>query len=91
MLALETRVESNTEEIKKLKHDLDVLTEFTQKVAYVVKRNQERAEDKQENLVLRLENELLKLENRLSSRNRFDSSDADSSQQALPKNKEDLD
>ena len=70
LLTLEGQVESNAEEIKALRQDLKALTEFTQKVAYAVKRNQERAEDKHKNLVLSLKVELLELERRLSTTNK---------------------
>lgn len=66
LLMLETRVETNAEEIKALRQDLKSLTEFTQKIAYAVKRNQEKSEDSHTILVKSLENELLKLECRLS-------------------------
>ncbi|MEM6436011.1 MAG: hypothetical protein AAF773_19480 [Cyanobacteria bacterium P01_D01_bin.115] len=66
LLLLETRVETNTKEIKALRQDLKALTEFTQKVAYAVRRNHEQAGYKHSMLVTKLENELLKLECRLN-------------------------
>lgn len=69
LITLETRVESNAEEIKALREDLKSLTEFTQKVAFAVKRNQDKSEDNHTILVKSLENELLKLECRLNASN----------------------
>lgn len=65
LLTIEGQVETNAEDIKALRHDLKALMGFTHKVAYAVKRNQERTEDKQENLILSLKLELAELEKRL--------------------------
>lgn len=67
LLFLNERVDGNAEEIKALRQDLKALTDFTQRVAYAVKKNQESENDKNTILVQRLENELLRLENRLLS------------------------
>lgn len=69
LLFLTERVDKNAEEIKALRQDLKALTNFTQEVAYAVKRNQASAEDKSTILVQKIENELLKLENRLLAAN----------------------
>jgi chromosome segregation ATPase len=61
LLTLESRVESNSEEIKELRQDLKALTQFTRRVAYAVKTYEERSEDKRENLVLSLKLELANL------------------------------
>ena len=85
LITLESRVEVNAEEIKALRQDLQALTDFTRKVAYAVKRNEERAEDKRENLVLSLKLELSQLENRLNSSNQLSASnDSVPTQTALP-------
>lgn len=68
LLTLEYRVKSNVEEIKGLREDLKALTEFTQKVAYAVKRNEERRVNHQSVLTRDLKIELLELERRLSGR-----------------------
>lgn len=65
LILLETRVESNAEDIKALREDMKKLIEFTQRVSYAVKRNEERAGDRYENLVLTLKLELSNLEKRL--------------------------
>lgn len=86
LLTLETRVETNAEEIKSLREDLKALTGFTQKVAYAVKRNEERSQDKQENLILSLKLELAELENRLHASSRTSSLNGSiPSPQALPR------
>lgn len=88
LITLESKVEENAKEIKVLRQDLKALTEFTQKVAYAVKRNEERAEDKRENLVLSLKLELSQLENRLSiSRQSISPEQPIPPRQALPENK----
>jgi hypothetical protein len=63
LISVEQKVDQNAEEIKALRQDLKILTEFTQRVAYIVKRNQEQMEDKEERLILGLKLELLNLEN----------------------------
>lgn len=66
LILLESRVETNTEEIKALRQDLKALTGFTQKVAYAVKRNEERQKDQQDILIRDLKIEILNLERHLS-------------------------
>lgn len=66
LLMLESRVETNAKEIKALRQDVKALTIFTQKVAYAVKRNEERRKNQSDILVRDLKIELLKLEGRLS-------------------------
>ena len=68
VLTLEERVKKNTEEIKELRQDLKELLDFTRKIAYAVQRNQDRAEDKYENLSLLLENKLLEFEKQFERR-----------------------
>ena len=68
LLMLENRVAANAEEIKELRQDLKTLTEFTQKVAYAVKRNEERRIDQHTILVQQLKIELLELERNLSGK-----------------------
>ncbi|MGD1853997.1 MAG: hypothetical protein ACFB2W_07065 [Leptolyngbyaceae cyanobacterium] len=65
VITLEIRVNSNAKEIQLLRQDLKDLTQFTQKVAFAVKRYradmdhaQERLDDKHSLLVKTLENEL---------------------------------
>ena len=65
LLFLAEQVDKNAEEIKALRQELSTLTEFTHKIARVVQRNQDRAVDKEEILVLKLKNALSELENRL--------------------------
>lgn len=65
LLFLSERVDKNAEEIETLRQDLKTLTDFTQKVAYAVRRNESRAEDRSTIVMQKIENELLKLENRL--------------------------
>lgn len=81
LITLEDRVVTNAEDITVIRKDLKTLTEFTRKVAYAVKRNEERSEDKHENLVLILKLELAQLENRLSNSAQ---STSDQKQKALP-------
>jgi hypothetical protein len=74
LLTLESRVETNSEEIKELRQDLKALTQFTQKVAYAVKTYEERAEDKRENLVLSLKLELANLKTEIAKTNNLNGS-----------------
>lgn len=83
LVTLEDRVETNTKEIEELRKDLKTLTGFTQKVAYAVKRNEERSQDRQDILVRDLKIELLELERRLSGRE-LALQAADSGQKRLP-------
>jgi predicted nuclease with TOPRIM domain len=69
LLLLQSRVVSNSEEIKELRQDLKALTEFTRKVAYAVKTYEQRSEDKRENLVLTLQLELSKLQTQIAQTN----------------------
>ncbi len=67
LLILESRVEDHSEEIKDLRRELKERRDIDQNIAYVVKRHQERAADRETTMALSLENELLKLERRLGS------------------------
>lgn len=75
LLKLEDSVATNAMEIRALREDLKNLTEFTQKVAYAVKRHEERQSEQKERqanqhtiLVQKLKIELLNLESRLNVR-----------------------
>lgn len=71
LLFLSERVAKNAEEIKALRQDLKALTEFTQDVAYAVRRHKDSSEAKSIILVKSLETKLLELENRLLRSNQM--------------------
>lgn len=95
-ITLESRVETNTKEIEALRHDLNNLTEFVNKVARAVSANKNQIKHKHELsqgeikrldsiLAVKLENELLKLSNRLNGSEPVRTIEEHlSSQQALP-------
>ncbi len=68
VLLLQSQVDHNTEEIQALREDVKRLIGFTQKVAYAVKRNEERRADQHTILVQDIKLELAQLERNLSGR-----------------------
>ena len=78
IVLLEDQIKNNAREVQQLRQDIQALTQFTYKVANVVKHDRAEYKYKEENLILKLRLELSDLERRLT--------DSGSSQQSLPEN-----